>query len=78
MQTRSQGDHISFCLTFRVSYWRLLYGGYSGDLSAELTFELLNKDENVVLVDIRPEARDCNFICLFLLIIFPLYGSLIM
>ncbi|CAA6660290.1 unnamed protein product [Spirodela intermedia] len=41
--------------TFGVSYWLILYGGYSGDLSPELTFELLSKDENVVLVDIRPE-----------------------
>ncbi|XP_078434130.1 rhodanese/Cell cycle control phosphatase superfamily protein [Wolffia australiana] len=41
--------------TFGYSYWLLLYGGYSGDLSPELTFELLNKEDNVALVDIRPE-----------------------
>lgn len=36
------------------------YGGYSGDLSPESTLELLNGKENAVLIDVRPEARDCK------------------
>ena len=45
----------------RVFYWRHTYGGYSGDISPELTLELLKGKENVVLVDVRPEASDCKF-----------------
>ncbi|KAK9287978.1 hypothetical protein L1049_016423 [Liquidambar formosana] len=44
--------------TLWVFYWRLMYGGYSGDLSPESTLELLAGKENVVLIDVRPEARD--------------------
>ncbi|KAJ6825986.1 uncharacterized protein M6B38_375120 [Iris pallida] len=41
-----------------VSYWLFTYGGYSGDLTPESTLELLKSDENAVLIDVRPEARD--------------------
>ncbi|KAL6840045.1 hypothetical protein ACP4OV_029855 [Aristida adscensionis] len=44
--------------TIWISYWLFVYGGYSGDLSPELTLELLKNDDNAVLVDVRPEARD--------------------
>ncbi|KAK4410530.1 hypothetical protein Sango_0126000 [Sesamum angolense] len=37
------------------SYRVLKYGGYAGDLSPQSTWELLQGNENVVLVDIRPE-----------------------
>ncbi|KAK1266746.1 hypothetical protein QJS04_geneDACA015562 [Acorus gramineus] len=37
-----------------ISYWRLNYGGYSGDLSPEESLELLRK-ENAILVDVRTE-----------------------
>lgn len=43
------------CDLCRVFYWRLTYGGYSGDISPQLTLELLKGKENVVLVDVRPE-----------------------
>lgn len=45
----------------RISYWAFTYGGYSGDLSPKSTLDLLSKEENVVLIDVRPEARDCKF-----------------
>ncbi|XP_058094311.1 calcium sensing receptor, chloroplastic isoform X2 [Magnolia sinica] len=38
-----------------TSYWVFTYGGYSGDLSPESTLELLSGEENVVLIDVRPE-----------------------
>lgn len=44
-----------------VSYWVLVYGGYSGDLSPQSTLALLKEEKNVALIDIRPEdlrARD--------------------
>ncbi|XP_072964235.1 uncharacterized protein [Typha angustifolia] len=41
--------------TIGISYWVFTYGGYSGDLSPELTLELLKNDENAVLIDVRPE-----------------------
>lgn len=41
--------------TLWVFYWRLTYGGYSGDLSPKLTLELLKGKENAVLIDVRPE-----------------------
>ncbi|MFS7916509.1 putative Rhodanese-like domain-containing protein [Helianthus anomalus] len=44
--------------TLWVSYWVLTYAGYAGDLSPQLTLELLNGKENVALIDVRPEARD--------------------
>ncbi|KAL6614009.1 hypothetical protein ACP70R_036279 [Stipagrostis hirtigluma subsp. patula] len=44
--------------TIGLSYWLFTYGGYSGDLSPELTLELLKNDDKAVLVDVRPEARD--------------------
>ncbi|KAL0429868.1 UNVERIFIED_CONTAM: hypothetical protein Sradi_0612800 [Sesamum radiatum] len=43
------------------SYRVLKYGGYAGDLSPQSTWELLRGNENVVLIDIRPEARDSQF-----------------
>ncbi|XP_021638274.2 uncharacterized protein LOC110633811 isoform X2 [Hevea brasiliensis] len=42
--------------TLWVFYWVWVYGGYSGDLSPQLTLELLNGEENAVLVDVRPEV----------------------
>lgn len=51
----------------RGSYWFFTYGGYAGDLSPKSTFELLSGNENVVLIDVRPEARDCKFFQSFLL-----------
>ncbi|KAK3162720.1 hypothetical protein QOZ80_1BG0092930 [Eleusine coracana subsp. coracana] len=41
--------------TVGVSFWLFAYGGYSGDLSPELTLELLRNDDKAVLVDVRPE-----------------------
>ncbi|KAG8654375.1 uncharacterized protein LOC110616357 isoform X2 [Manihot esculenta] len=41
--------------TLWVFYRVWVYGGYSGDLSPQLTLELLNGKENSVLVDVRPE-----------------------
>lgn len=38
-----------------ISYWLFAYGGYSGDLSPELTLELLKSDGKAVLIDVRPE-----------------------
>ncbi|MQL86973.1 hypothetical protein Taro_019503 [Colocasia esculenta] len=49
--------------TLGFSYWILKYGGYSGDLSPETTLELLKSDEDAVLIDVRPEARDFH-VCL--------------
>ncbi|OAY73934.1 hypothetical protein ACMD2_01270 [Ananas comosus] len=37
--------------TIGTFYWVLIYGGYSGDLAPEETFELLKNDQNAVLVD---------------------------
>ncbi|GMP78801.1 hypothetical protein CsSME_00034600 [Camellia sinensis var. sinensis] len=37
------------------SYWLFTYGGYAGDLSPKSTLELLTKQKNVVLIDVRPE-----------------------
>ncbi|KAK3166221.1 hypothetical protein QOZ80_1AG0042990 [Eleusine coracana subsp. coracana] len=41
--------------TVGISFWLFAYGGYSGDLSPELTLELLRNDDKAVLVDVRPE-----------------------
>ncbi|KAG8484442.1 hypothetical protein CXB51_023785 [Gossypium anomalum] len=43
--------------TLWVFYRVWAYGGYSGDLSPQLTLELLSGKENVLLIDVRPEAR---------------------
>nr|GMD90880.1 calcium sensing receptor, chloroplastic isoform X1 [Ipomoea batatas] len=48
------------------TYLVLTYGGYAGDLSPESTMQLLVGKENAVLIDIRPEARDCKFFKPFL------------
>jgi hypothetical protein len=40
-----------------VSYWQARYGGYSGDLKPTSALDLLKKDGNVVLVDIRPQVE---------------------
>ena len=40
----------------RVSFWQGRYGGYSGDLIPASAFDLLKKESNAVLVDIRPQA----------------------
>ena len=50
-----------FC---RGSYRVLKYSGYAGDLSPELAMELLRGNNNAVLIDIRPEARDCYYNCI--------------
>ncbi|XP_076924180.1 uncharacterized protein LOC143586538 isoform X2 [Bidens hawaiensis] len=46
--------------TLWVSYWRLTYAGYAGDLSPKITLDLLNEKEGIALIDVRPEARGCN------------------
>ncbi|KAG9446962.1 hypothetical protein H6P81_013090 [Aristolochia fimbriata] len=38
-----------------ISYRVLKYGGYSGDLSPSSAFEMLSKNDDVVLIDIRSE-----------------------
>ncbi|MBA0801252.1 hypothetical protein Gohar_011628, partial [Gossypium harknessii] len=43
--------------TLWVFYRVWAYGGYSGDLSPQLTLELLSGKENVLLIDVRHEAR---------------------
>ncbi|KAG5530459.1 hypothetical protein RHGRI_025416 [Rhododendron griersonianum] len=58
---------IGTSATLWGSYWFFTYGGYAGDLSPKSTFELLSGNENVVLIDVRPEARDCKFFQPFLL-----------
>lgn len=52
-----------YCLSdlCRAYYWVYNYSGYTGDLSPSSTFELLTGKEDGVLIDIRPEARDCKF-----------------
>ncbi|XVF29591.1 hypothetical protein REPUB_Repub15cG0135200 [Reevesia pubescens] len=53
---------VPFFLLFGTSatlwafYWVWAYGGYSGDLSPKLTFELLSGKENALLIDVRPEV----------------------
>ncbi|XP_024024625.1 uncharacterized protein LOC112092503 [Morus notabilis] len=42
--------------TLWVFYWVLTYSGYAGDLSPQLTLEILTGKENAVLIDIRPEV----------------------
>lgn len=54
-----------FC---RGSYRVLKYSGYAGDLSPESAMELLRGNDSAVLIDIRPEARYCNFSCIFPLV----------
>ena len=39
----------------------LTYSGYAGDLSPQLTLEILTGKEDALLIDIRPEARDNPF-----------------
>ncbi|PIA25790.1 hypothetical protein AQUCO_10800044v1 [Aquilegia coerulea] len=41
--------------TLGILYWKLVFGGYSGDLSPQLALELLTGEKYVVLIDIRPE-----------------------
>lgn len=41
--------------TIGISYWLFTYGGYSGDLSPEMTLDLLRNDGKAVLIDVRPE-----------------------
>lgn len=55
-----RGKFKLFIRLCRVFYWRLTYGGYSGDISPELTLQLLKGKENVALIDVRPEARYCK------------------
>lgn len=49
--------YISYQICCRVIYLVRTYSGYSGDLSPQLTLELLTGKENAVLIDVRPEAR---------------------
>ncbi|KAI3988138.1 hypothetical protein MKX01_011927 [Papaver californicum] len=42
--------------TLGIAYRILIYGGYSGDLSPNSTLELLTREDDVVLIDVRPEA----------------------
>lgn len=35
-----------------------VYDGYSGDLSLQLTLELLAGKEDAILIEVRPEARE--------------------
>jgi hypothetical protein len=42
----------------RGFYTVWVYGGYSGDLSPQLTLELLAGKEDAILIDVRPEARE--------------------
>ncbi|WCJ21886.1 Rhodanese/Cell cycle control phosphatase superfamily protein [Euphorbia peplus] len=42
--------------TLWVFYRAWTYGGYSGDLSAQSTLELLSGKEDAVLIDVRPEV----------------------
>ncbi|XP_062090124.1 uncharacterized protein LOC133796563 [Humulus lupulus] len=39
-----------------VFFWVSTYSGYAGDLSPQLTLEVLRGKENAVLIDIRPEV----------------------
>lgn len=41
--------------TLGISYWFFTYGGYSGDVTPKFTLDLLLNDENVALIDVRPE-----------------------
>ena len=52
-----------YCLSdmCRGSYWLFTYGGYEGDLTPKSTLELLRGKDDVVLVDVRPEARGSKF-----------------
>jgi len=51
---------VGSTLYIGVSYWRARYGGYSGDLKPTSALDLLKKDGNVVLVDIRPQVEREN------------------
>jgi hypothetical protein len=54
------GNSYSLSDLCRVFYWAWTYSGYSGDLSPKATLEFLTGKENALLIDIRPEARDCS------------------
>ncbi len=63
---------LDFC---RVSYWQARYGGYSGDLKPTSALDLLKKDGNVVLVDIRPQASLLASYCICMLLLFTHFGN---
>lgn len=46
---------IGGSISLGVLYWQLRYGGYSGDVEPASALDLLGKEGNIVLVDIRPE-----------------------
>nr|GEW35459.1 rhodanese-like domain-containing protein [Tanacetum cinerariifolium] len=49
---------IGTSTTLWVSYWILTYAGYAGDLSPQLTFELLNNGkERVALIDVDSNVK---------------------
>jgi hypothetical protein len=53
---------LSFLPDLCRGFYRVwVYGGYSGDLSPQLTLELLAGKEDAILIDVRPEAREQTF-----------------
>ncbi|KAL9382606.1 hypothetical protein Peur_025641 [Populus x canadensis] len=57
------GTSATLCLSFLPDlcegFYRVwVYGGCSGDLSPQLTLELLAGKEDAILIDVRPEARE--------------------
>ncbi|KAK3006507.1 hypothetical protein RJ639_016993 [Escallonia herrerae] len=50
---------------FWASYWVLTYNGYAGNLPPKVSLEFLTGKENAVLIDVRPEARDCKIFLTF-------------
>ncbi|CAM6048352.1 unnamed protein product [Sphagnum compactum] len=44
-------------LCIGLSYWQVRYGGYSGDLIPTSALDLLKKDGNAVLVDLRSQVE---------------------
>jgi hypothetical protein len=44
-------------LCIGLSYWQVRYGGYSGDLIPTSALDILKKDGNAVLVDLRSQVE---------------------
>ncbi|GLJ45555.1 hypothetical protein SUGI_0959060 [Cryptomeria japonica] len=52
---------IGGTIFFGVLYWGYKYGGYSGDLTPKEASDVLRKEGNTVLIDIRPqEMKESN------------------
>ena len=50
---------LSFLSNLCRGFYRVwVYDGYSGDLSLQLTLELLAGKEDAILIEVRPEARE--------------------